>query len=72
MSTAAIVTGTDGSDSATAAVRQAAALAGSSGVALHVVSAYPAGGGAPQDAVRAILESACDALAGVDAESSAA
>src|SRR5215217_4152953 len=67
MSHGAIVTGTDGSDSATAAVRQAAELAASSGVALHVVSGYPAGHGEPRDAVRTILDSTRGALAGVDA-----
>ena len=61
----AIVTGTDGSESATAAVRQAAALAASSGVALHVVSAFPAGDGEPRDAVRTILATR-EALADVD------
>ena len=66
MSHGAIVTGTDGSESATAAVGQAAALAASSGVALHVVSAYPAAGGEPLDAVRTILDGARSALAGVD------
>jgi len=67
MSDGAIVTGTDGSESATAAARQAAELAASSGVALHVVSAYPAGHGEPRDAVRTILDSTRGALAGVDA-----
>ncbi len=66
MSHGAIVTGTDGSESATAAVRQAAELAGSSGVALHVVSAFPAGDGDPRDAVGAILETAREALGDVD------
>src|SRR5215218_18269 len=66
MSHGAIVTGTDGSESATAAVGQAAALAASSGVALHVVSAYPAADGEPLDAVRTILDGARSALAGVD------
>jgi EmrB/QacA subfamily drug resistance transporter len=66
MRTGGIVTGTDGSDSAAEAVRQAAALASSAGSALHVVGAYPADGGAPQDGIRAILQQARDALAGVD------
>ena len=64
--TGAIVTGTDGSESATAAVRQAAELAASSGVALHVVSAYGADNGSPQKAVRAILDGTREALAGVE------
>ena len=61
-----IVTGTDGSESATAAVRQAAELAASSGAALHIVSAYPPADGAPGDAVRTILDTAEAALAGTD------
>ena len=65
MSHGAIVTGTDGSDSATAAVRQAAELAASSGVALHVVSGYP-GDGEPREAVLTILDTARAALADVD------
>ena len=66
MSHGSIVTGTDGSESATAAVRQAAELAGSSGVDLHVVSAFPAVDGEPRDAVHVILDTARDALGDVD------
>jgi NTE family protein len=66
MSHGAIVTGTDGSDSASAAVRQAAELAASSGVALHLVSAYPPADGEPRDAVRAILDTARAALGDLD------
>jgi EmrB/QacA subfamily drug resistance transporter len=66
MSNGAIVTGTDGSESASAAVRQAAALAASSGVELHLVSGYPAGASTPHDAVRAILDGSRDALADLD------
>jgi EmrB/QacA subfamily drug resistance transporter len=66
MSVGAIVTGTDGSESATAAVRQAAELAASSGVALHIVSAFPPADGEPTAAVRAILDAAGQALADVD------
>ena len=38
-----MVTGTDGSASAGAAVRQAAELAAASGVPLHLVSGFPPG-----------------------------
>ena len=49
---AGIVTGTDGSASASAAVRQAAELAAASGVPLHLVSGFPPGG-SPGEAVAA-------------------
>ena len=65
MSHGAIVTGTDGSESAAAAVRQAAQLAGSSGVALHLVSAFEPPGG-PHGAVRELLERSRAAIADVD------
>jgi EmrB/QacA subfamily drug resistance transporter len=64
MSHGAIVTGTDGSESATAALRQAAELALSSGVALHVVNAF--GDGEPRDAVRTTLDGAHEALGDID------
>src|SRR5918997_4201180 len=66
METGVIVTGTDGSASAAEAVRQAAALAASSGAELHLVSAYRPGAEGPTDSVRATLEAARDALAGVE------
>ena len=68
MSHGAIVTGTDGSESATAAVRQAAELAAASGVALHVVSGYPAGDVEPPAAVGQILDAARETLEDVDVE----
>jgi nucleotide-binding universal stress UspA family protein len=67
MSTAAIVTGTDGSDSASEAVRQAAELADSSGLPLHLVSAH-ASDVDPATRVRAILDAGRDALAGLAVE----
>jgi EmrB/QacA subfamily drug resistance transporter len=63
MSDGVIVTGTDGSESATAAVRQAAGLAASSGVALHIVSGYA--GGDPRNA-RATLDRTREELADID------
>jgi EmrB/QacA subfamily drug resistance transporter len=64
MSRVAIVTGTDGSESAAAAVRQAAELADASGVPLHLVSgAADAAGG-----VMELLDAARDALADLDVE----
>jgi len=68
MSHGAIVTGTDGSESATAALKQAAELAASSAVALHVVSGYPPGDAAPPEAVRRVLETAREALADIDVD----
>src|SRR5215218_5450843 len=62
-----MVTGTDGSASAGAAVRQAAELAAASAVALHLVSAHPAGG-SPGAAVTRTLEEARAALEGLDVE----
>ena len=62
-----IVTGTDGSASASAAVRQAAELAASSGVPLHLVSGV-APGGSPGGAVTATLEAAHAALADLELE----
>src|SRR5215213_4930847 len=67
MSTVAIVTGTDGSESAAEAVRQAAELAGSSGVPLHLVSAYPPGAD-PAAGVQAVLDAAREALTGLAVE----
>src|SRR5215208_4504680 len=60
MSTVAIVTGTDGSESA-------AELAGSSGVPLHLVSAYPPGAD-PAAGVQAVLDAAREALTGLAVE----
>src|SRR5688572_17008492 len=60
-----IVTGTDGSASASAAVRQAAELAAASGVPLHLVSGF-APGGLPGEAVARTLEEARTALADID------
>jgi len=68
MSHGAIVTGTDGSESATAALKQAAELAASSAVALHVVSGYPPGDAAPPEAVRRVLETAREALGDIDVD----
>ncbi|MET0683671.1 MAG: DHA2 family efflux MFS transporter permease subunit [Solirubrobacteraceae bacterium] len=62
-----MVTGTDGSASAGAAVRQAAELAAASGVPLHLVSGFPPGG-TPGEAVTRTLEEARAALAGLDVE----
>ncbi|HYI17534.1 MAG TPA: DHA2 family efflux MFS transporter permease subunit [Solirubrobacteraceae bacterium] len=62
---AGIVTGTDGSASASAAVRQAAELAASSDVPLHLVTGFPSGG-APGEAVARTLEGARAALADLD------
>ncbi len=62
---AGIVTGTDGSASASAAVRQAAELAASSDVPLHLVTGFPAGG-TPGEAVARTLEGARAALADLD------
>src|SRR5215218_506741 len=67
MSTVAIVTGTDGSESAAEAVRQAAELAGSSGVPLHLVSAYPPGAD-PAAGVQAVLDAAREPLTGLAVE----
>src|SRR5215212_7856480 len=67
MSTVAIVTGTDGSESAAEAVRQAAELAGSSGVPLHLVSAYPPGAD-PAAGVQVILDAAREPLTGLAVE----
>jgi nucleotide-binding universal stress UspA family protein len=61
MDAATIVTGTDGSESAAEAVRQAAGLAATAGAALHIVSAY-APGEAPAPAVMRTLEAARSAL----------
>jgi nucleotide-binding universal stress UspA family protein len=58
-----IVVGTDGSDSATESVRQAASLAASSGAQLHVVSGYGAAAGAGKDGARAVLEAAASEIA---------
>src|SRR5215211_3922702 len=66
METGVIVTGTDGSASAAEAVRQAAALAASSGAELHVVSAYRREEEGPGESVLGVLEAARDALAAVD------
>jgi EmrB/QacA subfamily drug resistance transporter len=62
-----IVTGTDGSASAGAAVRQAAELAASSRVPLHLVSGV-APGASPGGAVTATLEAARAALADLEVE----
>ena len=67
MSTAAIVTGTDGSPSAAEAVRQAAVLSGASRLALHIVSARRPGPD-PAAAARAILDAGRDAIAAPDLE----
>ena len=67
MSTAAIVTGTDGSNSASEAVRQAAELAGSSGVPLHLVSAHGPDVD-PATRVWAILHVGREAIAGLAVE----
>ena len=65
MDTASILTGTDGSDSAAEAVRQAAGLAAAQGAELHIVSAYPPGE-APGAAVLATLEAARDAISALE------
>src|SRR5436305_14068492 len=57
-----IVAGTDGSASATEAVRHAAQLARSEGALLHVVTCVPRGTEAQLRAAREILDRAADQL----------
>jgi EmrB/QacA subfamily drug resistance transporter len=62
--TPAVVTGTDGSPSAEAALVQAAGLARSERSELHVVSAYAAGDAAARERALAALDAARELLAG--------
>jgi EmrB/QacA subfamily drug resistance transporter len=65
MDAASIVTGTDGSESAGEAVRQAAGLAAAQGAALHIVSAHPPGE-PPAPSLLAMLAESRDALGALE------